>query len=346
MDMNTHWALDTHGDPLGTLQNFINTVWVQSSLDGMVVPINGSADAITQPRLIDHPKELGKVNPFKPLMTMNAARIIPDVVRQNPDQLYGALLRPCEVRALVEMVKQDSFEIENLLTISVDCLGTLPADEYEWRAERKQSSGGLAQEALQFARQGGILAYRYRSACQTCQSAQAQGADLNIYVLGLPVRQQILVAARNTETAERFQLNTISGSPAGDELIEQHSRVVARLNESHQRTMDRLRQSLVEYLPVDVDALVSQLESCGTCQECMDVCPICSVNYPQRDDQDRYQREDVMRWLVSCAGCGMCEQACSQHLPLSTIFGHIREQLASEYNYYPGRSISEPLPLQ
>jgi Fe-S oxidoreductase len=52
-----------------------------------------------------------------------------------------------------------------------------------------------------------------------------------------------------------------------------------------------------------------------------------------------------MRWMLSCAGCGMCEQACTQHLPLSTIFGHIREQLAAEFGYRPGRSPDEPLPL-
>jgi Na+-translocating ferredoxin:NAD+ oxidoreductase RnfC subunit len=31
--------------------------------------------------------------------------------------------------------------------------------------------------------------------------------------------------------------------------------------------------------------------------------------------------------MISCAGCGMCEQACPNHLPLVTIFNQIREQL-------------------
>ena len=198
---------------------------------------------------------------------------------------------------------------------------------------------------MQFARQGGILAYRYRSACQICTSPQAKGADLNIYIFGLPVRQYILMEARDRATSERLGLKNITSGIAADKLVEDHSRVVHRLESNHQRTLERLRHSLAEYLPADVDALVEQLQACGSCQACMDVCPICSVKQPLRDTQDRYAPEEIMGWLISCAGCGMCEQTCPEHLPLSTIFGHIREQLAAENGYYAGGSPDEPLPL-
>jgi formate dehydrogenase subunit beta len=342
--MNAQWALETQGNPLLAFQDFISTVWEKASLDGMVVHTNGGFSALTQPRLIEEPKALNKVNPFKPLMTKNAATLIPDLIEDNPEGRYGALLRPCELRALTEMYKIDAFEIQNLLTISVDCLGTLPADEYEWRAERKSASGDLAQDALQFARQGGILAYRYRSACQTCTAPQAKGADVNIYVFGLPVRQHMLVEVGDPETDKQLEFAGITSGPAEPALVEQHARVVARLEENHQRTMERLRVNLAEFLPADVEALAEQLADCGSCQECVDACPICFIQQPQRNAQARYSKESLIQWLVSCAGCGMCEQACSKHLPLSTIFGHIREQLAEEFDYLPGRSFDDPLP--
>jgi predicted aldo/keto reductase-like oxidoreductase len=50
------------------------------------------------------------------------------------------------------------------------------------------------------------------------------------------------------------------------------------------------------------------------------------VEYP-RQVKGRYCREDVINWLASCAGCGMCEQSCPQHLPLSAIFTHVKQQL-------------------
>ena len=71
---------------------------------------------------------------------------------------------------------------------------------------------------------------------------------------------------------------------------------------------------------------------CMHCDEppCMDVCPICSVDKPRRTKDGRLVREDVANWLLSCAGCGMCEQSCPQHKPLSAVFSHIRKQIEAE----------------
>jgi Fe-S oxidoreductase len=40
-----------------------------------------------------------------------------------------------------------------------------------------------------------------------------------------------------------------------------------------------------------------------------------------------YRREDVASWLASCAGCGMCEQSCPSHLPLSIIFTNVKQKV-------------------
>jgi formate dehydrogenase subunit beta len=342
--MDTLWTLETHGDPLGAVRGLMQAVWSQSSLDGMLVPLNGDGHILTKPRLLENPAQLEEVNPFKPLMMENASRQVPRLRAERPNARLGALLRPCEMRALIEMVKHDSFDLDGFLTVSVDCLGTFPADEYEWRAARKESNDSLTRETIQFVKQGGILAYRYRSACQMCVSPEASSADLNINVLGLPARQHILVRARDEATAERLKLDAITDGVAEPHSISQHERVLARMTERLNRTMERVTQGLGELLPQNVDAIIEQLESCGDCQGCMQACPICAVDFPDRDQDGHYRPEDVKRWLVSCAGCGMCEQACPTHLPLSTIFRHIREKLSAELGYVPGLSLDEPLP--
>jgi len=37
-----------------------------------------------------------------------------------------------------------------------------------------------------------------------------------------------------------------------------------------------------------------------------------------------------VRWLVSCVSCGMCEQACPNHLPLTAIISRISRELKFE----------------
>jgi formate dehydrogenase subunit beta len=350
--MNTQWSFETHGDPLGKVREFITKIWLDTNLDGMLVTMNGGNEARAIPRYLTDVVEINKINPFKPLMEINAARLLPDLLENHPKAKIGALLRPCEMRALTEMTKHASFTIDNLLTISVDCLGTLPADEYQWRLERaggnlpsEVPSDELAREALKFARQGGIVPYRYRSACQVCTSPAAKQAMINIHVLGLPVRQKLLVSSGDPSTTEKIHLELYTDGKADPALITQHERILSKMSERHQRTMDRLNEGLGSLLPVDVDSVIRQLESCGDCQTCMDVCPICSVDRPERSSVGHYDRSSVMRWLVSCAGCGMCEQACPSHLPISAIFAHIRQKLAQEWEYFPGRSTNDPLPL-
>ena len=355
--MNNQWSLDTHGDPLGKVHDFIKQIWLEYSLVGMLITLNGGNEAHATPHYVTDITSIDILNPFKPLMEFNAARLIPNLLEKYPNARIGALMRPCEMRALTEMTKHASFKLDNLVTISVDCLGTLPADEYQWRLERLEKnlpahelnsaeiSDELAHEALQFARQGGIIPYRYRSACQVCTSPAAKQANINIHILGLPVRQQMLVSVSDPKVAETIHLEKLTDGIADNALTVQHERILSKMCERHQRTMDRVNEGLGSLLPVDVDAVIRQLESCGDCQNCMDVCPICSVDRPNRSAEGHYDRTGIMRWLVSCAGCGMCEQSCPNHLPISAIFAHIRQQLAQEWEYVPGRSINDPLPV-
>ena len=355
--MNDVWSIETHGDPLGKVRDFIAEVWLESGLDGMLVTMNGGNDIHAIPRYITDSALLKEINPFKPLMEINAARLIPELLANHPFEKIAALLRPCEIRALIEMTKHASFKIDNLITISIDCLGTLPADEYQWRLERvekktptegKNSAAEideLTTEALKFARQGGIVPYRYRSACQVCTSPAAENANINIHIIGLPVRQQLLVVITEHPLLKRFRIETLVDKKADQELLLQHKRLLSKMSERHQRTMERVNEGLGSLLPADVDGVISQLENCGDCQNCLNVCPICSVDRPNRNAEGHYDRTDVLRWLISCAGCGMCEQSCPNHLPIHSIFAHIRQQLDQEWGYLPGRSLNDSLPL-
>ena len=320
--MNKSYFVETHGDPLGVIQKVIATAWDKFELDQLLVSMNGSS----KPNLIKDPEQIDRVNPFRPLMTKNTAKFIPEVMEENPNVRMGVVLRPCEMRALTEKIKREQIPEERLLTICVDCLGTYPREDYQWRAEKKGSPERLAWESLHFARQGGIAAYRFRSACQACRTPVGSGADINIGVIGLPVRQKIMIEAPeqvNSALLEGDQIRAVQDQP----LFEQREYIIAKLLQRGSHTRQRLADNLEGILPRDVDALIKQFEGCGECRECFESCPLCAADYPAKDEFGIYRREQVKEWMISCAGCGMCEQTCPNHLPLVTIFNHIREQL-------------------
>jgi len=317
--MATQWVLSTKGDPLGSVNNFVMAVWQAAGLQGMILPSSRKNEL----RIVEDPALLGEINPFQPLMLMNIAGLVPPVMQEHPHARFGILLRPCELRALKEVIERKAIHPGQLLTICVDCLGTFPDEEFEWRSIRKGSDASLTKEALQFAPQGGIAAYRYRAACQMCVSPGALSADINLGVLGLPVRQSILVDG----DPGLLDWSKVTDKKADPALSTRREVMLSKLVERHSETRERVLSGLAEVLPANVDVLLDQFEDCGGCQSCMDACPICLTDYPQRAKDGRYERQDVVNWLVDCAGCGMCEQSCPKHMPLSIIFTHVKQSL-------------------
>jgi formate dehydrogenase subunit beta len=321
--MSLNWMISTNNDPLGVIRSLLNTVWEQNHIEKALLLTNGNAK-IAEPSIIRSSKQINFFNPFTPVMSVNSASLIPTLV-ENQKPVF-AVLRPCEFRSLQEMIRLKRVETDNLLTICIDCLGTLPLDEYEWRVKRKKTPKEFTQESIRFARQGGIVPYRYRSACQICTSPAITNADINVHILGLPVRQYLLLQFNNEEIAT--SLEQLEHYPATTELTLQHQRVVSRVESRGFETRNRIYASLVEYLPENIDQFIEQLNRCGDCRSCMDVCPSCSAVFPRKTHHQGYEREEILEWLISCSECGLCEQSCPDKLPLSIIFSHIRSQLA------------------
>jgi len=325
-----YWRIKTRGDPLGTVHQSVHKIWERTNMSMMLLTVNGTANKIPEPRIIKKPECLKEFNPFKPVMSSNLAKLIPGFISDHRKEKIGAMLRPCEMRTLVEMQKLNGFSLDNLITISFDCLGTLPTEDYLWRAKKTAHPDQLSQEALQFARQGGILAYRNRAACQICASPQAEHADININVLGLPIRHYILVSSPDVQTAQQLNIDHIVDSEANPSQVSQHIKLTAKLSERNQQTFERLVNGLEGILPKDIESLISQFNECGSCQSCMEICPICDVFRPSKDAGGKFDRTQILRWLTACSGCGICEPLCPKHLPLNTIFQYIRNELIDE----------------
>jgi formate dehydrogenase subunit beta len=340
--MSTIYAMPTQGDPLEAFRSLLRQVWDRAGLDALLAPTNGSTDGL---RLLRSARELDGVNPFKPVMTSSAALRLPRELAERPLDIVGVVLRPCELRGLVEAAKHGGFGLGAVVTICVDCLSTLPTDEYRWRASRRPAPGAVTDEALRFAPVGGIVPYRYRSACQQCTAVDADGGDVNVGILGLPVRRAMLLWGRDDATAERMGLDALGTAADDAALLSERHRVLARLAERRGRGRRRAQRALAGDAAQRPEAVAALLSGCGACHACLDACPITAVDPLQRQADGRYSPEAVAHWLVSCADCGMCEEACPNRLPLSTLFGGVRDALTAMTGYRAGRSLAEPVPV-
>lgn len=329
--MKTVWLLMTKGDPLGAVRKFLGRVWLQDGLESMLVPTYQEGGAGIAPSRITNPGLLAQADPFAPRVDAGTARMALKVPKPHPKAQVAILLRSCEARAFQWLVEQKKLSSKNWLVIGVDCLGCYPETDFEWRVGKAGAVESLTREMLRFARQGGVAPYRYRHACQMCASPAAQGADLSIELLGLPVKQHVLITAKNEEIARKYHLHELTDGMASPSLVVQRQRLLSGLAVRRQRILERMMGSLSPEAPGDVDGLIQHIAGCAPCVECLNACPTYTGDFflpsPGAEKAGSEAAWAVRRWLQACVACGMCEEACPRHLQLTAMISRINRRL-------------------
>jgi formate dehydrogenase subunit beta len=329
--MKTSWILETDGNPLAAVRQFLLELWPYAGLSGMLIPtyqVNGTQVA---PAFIDEPGQIVQSDPFAPVIASNSAKLAPSAADAHPKGMLGAVLRSCEARAFDWLAGQKKITPNRWLIIGVDCLACFPPADFEWRVNKAGSAERLTREALRFARLGGIAPYRYRHACQMCATPAVETADLRVELLGLPVKQMVLITAKDREIARKLRLQELTDGLAPATMVARREATLAVLAGRRRRALDRMVQALADDAPADVEAFLEHIANCAPCKECLEACPVYTGDFSPAGDGDAGLSQAARRWLAACVACGLCEDACPRHLPLMAIINRIN--LMSEANH-------------
>ena len=202
-------------DTLAAVRGFLKRLLEANVVDALLVPMETPADTIT-PALVSNPDLLDAANPLAPVMGLNAARVAGRVSIREPRGRIGVVLRPCELRALVELVKLQQASLDDMVTIGVDCLGTYDVAVYTamhanpltgLRAQSSRSGQAAVDMAAMLAQaQNGELAPQegalqkgctFRDGCQMCEKPHAEGADLTLELFGADLTTGIPISLPN-----------------------------------------------------------------------------------------------------------------------------------------------------
>jgi formate dehydrogenase subunit beta len=299
------------------------------------------------------------------VLPINAARAVSQLTMTGHRGTLGVVLRACEIRALVELVKFQQAALDDVLVVGIDCLGTYPVPDYQAVEDR----AGLLDEMLAGAAGGevgpaGGLAFR--SACQICELPLPQGEHVALAVGLVGVEAGRLYLEASEAVAQALEL-AAGGAPAGREAAVDAllaARVQAR-DEAFAAFRGRVGGR------GDMQGLLAEFSTCIRCHNCMTNCPICYCRecifrtptfehesalyyqWAERKGEVRLLADTLLfhltrlnHMVTSCVGCGLCSDVCPVDIEVMVAFRAAGEKAQAIFDYHPGRSLAEEAPVQ
>jgi formate dehydrogenase subunit beta len=326
----------------------------------------GALKNMVMPTLVTDPERLDGVDPLSPAFPINSAKVISRLTRKPSGGKVAAVMRPCEIRAFIELVKLKQGRTDDLFIIGIDCLGAYRnTDYFRWVGEqigettRKYYTSVLGGDG---AAMDGIES---APACQACELPVPSGADIAIALYGMDTDSRILVQARTVEGE-----GLMAGLPF-TEAEEPPSRKKAIDKLIAERTAFRDNMFTETHAVTDsLEKLTTYLANCVNCYNCRVACPVCYCRECVFvTDVFDHEPSQYLRWAgrkgvvkmptdtvfyhltrlahmsTACVGCGQCSNACPNDIPVMELFRTVARQTQKAFEYEAGRDIDEKPPL-
>ena len=307
--------------------------------------------------LITESELLKDAIPLHPFMPVNAGKMLS--VFTPMKKPVAAVIKPCELRAFIELVKRSQATLDNFLLISYTCGGsftfnTTLEDHVDkllpdyWKAMvNGDDFGGI------------------RPTCKACEYFVPMSADITISLIGEKdtnsTCKMFLHSDKSKSMAEGFKAEM-----SEDELDQsKFDSIVKKRKEQKEKIFREIKIQ-----DSGLDGMIDVFGKCIGCHGCNRVCPICycilcdfeshhfdyeaslfesqisqkgALRLPP--DTILYQLGRLTHMSYSCVGCGLCTEVCPVDIPVATIFKKTGEETAKIYDYVSGRDVEEPVPV-
>ena len=351
-----------------TILRFLKSLLEKGVIDVLLLPKGlPSGDGFVQ-TLIRDPEKMEGISALSPTMPVQSARVASQLTIKNLEKKVGAVLKACEIRAIVELTKFLQVKLENLYLIGVDCPGTFEVFDYAKMVQEGKGGEKLTKTLLQSMEKGESSqppGYAFRTACQICEYPIPK-ADVIIKLFGYPTEQKIGVEVGERLEKEIEEKGVLSFS---EKEPPQRNDVVNKVINERTKKRDAVFQEF-KGMVKDLQAFLDRFSTCVRCHNCMVACPICYckecvfrtavfehdgnqfLRWADRKGGIRMPTDTLIFHLIrmshmvtSCIGCGLCDSACPSRLPVASLFRSVGDKIQKMFQYVPGRDEKEVPPV-
>ncbi|MFO7677876.1 MAG: Coenzyme F420 hydrogenase/dehydrogenase, beta subunit C-terminal domain [Thermoplasmatota archaeon] len=330
-------------------------------ISAVLAPQNVPSKKVSFPVLISDPNKLD-TNIFAPVLPVSTAKMISKITKfQASEKPIAVILHPCQMKALIELVKLNQANLDNVITIGIDCPGTFSLNSYAGLAEKSNPLEMIIDDM----QSNSEKTNKYlRSACLVCNEPVASNVDVNIGIFGMDIKKQVLLEAGSDagkNLIKDIKLDDFKNGKKRNAFIEQ------LIEKQTKKLHDFIKQKISGS---NIEKITALFDTCVNCHNCMRVCPICYCReclfdssvfdaeaykylkkseskglYKMPDDSLLFHLGRMNHMILSCVKCGLCEQACPMEIALMDVFIPTAENSQEEFGYHPGKNPKEKIPM-
>jgi len=333
------------------------------------------------PVLITDPQEVigtaGALHSASP----NIARCLKEYLDGASDTRIAVTCRPCDAKAIIELVKREQINLENLLLVGLNCTGTLPPvaarkmfeeefgvnpadvvseDIGDGKLTVRLKDGTERERDLAELEEKG---YGRRENCRRCETSIPTMADIACGKWGVVDRKATFIEV----CSEKGSALVEGAIEAGCILVEQPDGEAVEIRRKEYEAATELARKWQErdFAPFKAMSLderfdywFGQFSQCIKCFGCRDACPICFCKdcwlEPDRGfvlggeipPDAMWPMVRAVHVMDSCVNCGQCQDVCSMNLPLSRFVFMLNREIAAIFKYEPGMDVETLSPCR
>jgi len=345
-------------NPSEGVRSFLKKLLDEGMADAVLTACVSPHSPLPMPTLVTDKGMLDRAAPLLPVSPFNMARMAAQVLADGFGKRIAVVMRPCEVRALIELAKLSQCTLEPAIIISMDCFGRMENDDYlEEYAKSGEIESGLPVSSVD---SPAICA-----GCRACTHFVPENVDVFLALAGETDPAGVLLASGS---AKGEALLKSLASPSA-ELPEGRREAVARIMAERQGGLKELTEASALRID-DMAAFQKTIANCLNCYNCRRACPICyckecvfatdvfahrpeilmgraakkgAVKIPT--DTTMFHLTRMAHMAHACVGCGQCSSVCPSHIPVAELFITVGQKVQEHYGYVPGQDPGRPWPF-
>jgi len=369
-DMVYAWSTDPEilkkgelGGAVTALQKF---ALESGTVDAVMAVKKGYDIYDATPVLIKDPAELADTAGSLHCGTLLVASPIKKYLDGGKDMKIGVTVKGCDMMALLELARRGSVNLDNLITIGLNCGGSVspvtarkmiaekfgvdPDDVHKEEIDKGQfiieygdEHKGISIDELE--EEG----YGRRSNCRRCKYKIPRNADLacgNWGVIGEKAGKATFIEVCSDKGADLLNKAVAAGVLQTEAPIEKGIMIRGKVEGAMLKLGEKWRSNDFKALSKDLWGTIQKETSrCIKCYSCIENCPVCFTLADElKGDSKMVTSGEVppnpmfhMRRFAhisdTCINCGQCQELCPMDIPLALFSHAIRSE--SDVAYEP-----------